>query len=104
MKSALNYNGDLVTIYSIELCHYGENGDYETFPDRELCLDLKKVVQNVDPASYTVEYIDDDVLLFNSDEVGFTLFRDGRLIIEGLSPGTGEQAIELATGILDHTK
>ena len=103
MKSVLNYNGNPITIYSIELCHYGENGDYEAFPDRELHLDLNKMVQETGFANYIVEYIDDDVLIFNRDDVGFTLFSDGRLIIESLSPGTDEQAIELAAGIIGYS-
>jgi len=104
MKSNYKYAGSPVTIYSFELCHYGENGDYEVFPDRELGLELAPKAEELRSTGYEIDFASEGVLIFIKGGVDYTLFDDGRLIIEGLAPGSCEQAIEAAVSLVGYDK
>lgn len=100
MKSTLVYRGDIVPIYSIELCHYGDNGDFEVFPVRDLGLDIGGITGWISERDYNITYADGEVAIFYRAGIYYTFCADGRLILEGLKPGTDEQALGIAIGLL----
>jgi len=102
VKTGLTFGGRPVTVYSFELCHYGDNGDYEVFPDRELGLDISSVRYRLPAGGYEIDFAAEEVLIFMKAGVEYTLFDDGRLIIEGLAPGSCEQAAETAVPIVGY--
>lgn len=104
MKTGLTFGGQPVNVYSFELCHYCENGDYEVFPDRELGLDLASARDRLSAGGYEIDFAAEEVLIFKKAGAEYTLFDDGRLIIEGLAPGSCEQAAETAVPIVGYEK
>lgn len=104
MKTAATYKGQAISVYAIELCHYGDRGDFEVFPDRELALDVEGKVGELETRGYDVECASPEVLIFHGDAgTELTLYPDGRLILEGLRPGSTAQAIEVAAAIIGYT-
>jgi hypothetical protein len=104
MKIIYKLGGKPVTVYSFEFCHYGESGDYEVFPDGELDLDLSIIMNRLSAGGYDTDFAAKEVLIFSKSGVEYTLFDDGRLIIEGLAPGSCEQALETAVSIVGYEK
>jgi hypothetical protein len=101
VKAAARFRGIALTVYALELCFYGERGDYEVFPDRELGLDLESFGKGIADRGWDIEEGGTEVIMFREPEgPEYTLYPDGRLIIEGLKPGSPEQAWTQARGIL----
>ena len=93
MRGTARFRGSDLTVYALELCFYGERGDYEVFPDRELGLDLNPLRDSCQKRGWPVEETGPGLLIFRDSEgTEYTLYPDGRLIIEGLKPGSHEQA------------
>jgi hypothetical protein len=99
MRTPTNYNGERVTVYALELCHYGDRGDYEVFPYRELAVDIEKRAERLAAEGYELDYLSSEVVIFRRGETEYTAYPDGRLIIENLEPGSTEQATEAAAAI-----
>jgi len=103
MKTSTNYNGEKITVYVMELCHYGDRGDFEIFPDRELALDVEVKAGELRRRGYEVECALPEVLIFHGDAgTEFTLYTDGRLIVESLKPGSAAQALDVATAVIGY--
>jgi len=101
VKAAARFRGMALTVYALELCFYGERGDYEVFPDRELGLDLVPLGKGFADRGWAVDESGPEVIMFQDPEgTEYTLYPDGRLIIEGLKPGSPAQAWTQAQGIL----
>jgi hypothetical protein len=103
MKTSADYEGNKVTVYVLELCHYGDRGDFEIFPDRELDLDVEKKAGELENRGYNIECASPDVLIFHGDAgMEFTLYPDGRLIVESLRPGSTAQAMDIAKAVIGY--
>lgn len=103
MKATTTYHGEKITVYAIDLCHYGDRGDYEVFPDRVLTLDVCTRSAQLAGAGFEIDYTSAEVSVFR-DRYGteFTMYPDGRLIVEGLRPGSPRQAFDAAAEILGY--
>jgi hypothetical protein len=101
VKTTAIYEGEAINVYAVDLCHYGDRGDYEVFPDRELRLDVTRYADDLAAAGYRVEYVDAEVSIFRDNaDTEFTMYPDGRLILENLRPGSIEQAFDVAALIM----
>ena len=99
MKIRALYRGETVAVYAVDLCHYGDRGDYEVFPDRELGIDIEKMSAELVAGGFELDYVSDEVLIFRRGNTEYTAYPDGRLIIESLRPGSTAQAIEAACAV-----
>jgi hypothetical protein len=99
LKFPALHRGETVNVYAIDLCHYGDRGDYEIFPDRGLGVDVEKLSEKLGAAGFELEYVSSEVLIFRRGETEYTAYPDGRLIIESLKPGSTAQAIEAASAV-----
>ena len=99
MKLPALYRGERVTVYAIDLCHYGDRGDYEVFPDRELAVDIEKMSEEWKAAGCELDYVSAEVVIFRREGTDYTAYPDGRLIIENLAPGSPAQAVEAAAAV-----
>ena len=103
MKTTTKYGGEAVAVYAIDLCHYGDRGDYEVFPDRELALDVRARSADLAGAGFEIDYATEEVSIFRDGRgTEFTMYADGRLIVEGLRPGSPRQAFDVAAAILGY--
>jgi hypothetical protein len=101
VKTSAFYEGETINVYAVDLCHYGDRGDYEVFPDRELRLDVTRCAADLAAAGYRVEYVAPEVSIFrDNSDTEFTMYPDGRLIVENLRPGSIEQAVDIAAAII----
>jgi len=102
VKIDCEHKGIKVGVYCIELCHYGDRGDFEVFPDQKLDLDLLAYSSCLAGQGYDIDFKSKEVLIFKQGGVEFTLSSDGRLIIENLAPGSNAQAVEEAMGVVGY--
>lgn len=101
MKAPVRFRECALTVYALELCFYGEKGDYEVFADRELALDLEPLGDDLAGRGWVIEERGRELLMFRDDAgTEYTLYPDGRLIVEGLIPGSVEQAWSRACEIM----
>ena len=102
MKAEATWHGQRLTVYVINLCYYGEEGDFEVFPNRPLDLKLPDVALLLAERGYALEQVDAQVVIFHADDAEYTLYDEGRLIVEHLKPGTPENALAVAAAILEY--
>lgn len=101
MKAPALFGDTTLTVYALELCFYGERGDYEVFADRELGLDLAAIRGQCEARRWAVAETGPELLIFRDLEgTEYTLYPDGRMIIESLKPGSARQAWSRACEIL----
>lgn len=98
MKQKVTLAGQTVTYYSINLCSYGDRGDYEVFPVEELDLKLSSLLKNLDEA--TRGKWSNQAAQFKLNGVAITMYREGRAIFEGVRPDHHETAFGLLKEIL----
>lgn len=93
---------DIPLVYRVyNLCNNDGYGDYECFPDRELCLDLPAAIPRLRVAEFQVRAVNPHLCLIAYGEaVEITLFASGRVIIEHLAPDDPREALALTRRLL----
>jgi len=87
-------NGHQVVEVS-RLCTVEGVGDFEVIPFRDLSLDLRKFCDCYRKIGYILHGEHNDSCLFNINDADITLFKDGRIILEGVYPDNFDKAMEL---------
>ena len=100
MRKDIIYNNSHLIVYVVNLCDYGDRGDYEVFCDHDLNVNLAEKTDGLINNGFSMEYEDSEVLIFKKEGTEFTFYADGRLIIEGLRPKDMEKALKIAAGII----
>lgn len=98
MKQSLIVQGQEVLFYSINLCSYGDKGDYELFAERELDLNMQLVKRRLKIGAGGKW--SEQAGKFSFKRVEITIYNEGRVIMEGVSPDTHQAAFELLKEIL----
>lgn len=98
MKKPITVNGREVFFYSMNLCSQDDVGDYELFPSEPLNLDMEKIRDSL--THRTELKASKDALQFTQEGTRMTLYREGRMILEGLRPDTHEAAFSVLEAIL----
>ena len=92
--------GKGVSLYCINLCSWGDSGDWEVFPSEELTLPIKELVAILSEKGWTVVASGETVILAGQGQQKITLFRSGRIIIERVRPDRKDIALHIASDIL----
>ena len=95
MKARGTYRNQTFDLVVINLCHYGDHGDYELLPSEELDLDLPALAGTLADHGCEIEGQSQNTLLLHDDRAILTIFQTGRMIIENVSPSTFEHAITI---------
>ena len=104
LKAIVEYEGREFDVSALELCDYGTKADYEAFADAEIELDLNAICERLSKEDYEVKEVSDLTAFFRKGKVFFTLHNDGRLIMEGIVPGSQKQAIEVAIEVVGYNE
>jgi len=99
VKRLLVTGGKEVHFYSVNLCNYEDKGDYELFPTEELSLDIFAIGERL--MTNGNGRISGEAAEFNLEGVDITVYKEGRLILEGVIPDTHEKAFELLERIIE---
>ena len=98
MKQTLLIQGHDILFYSINLCSYGDSGDYELFASQELDLDMQSVKERL--KDEINGKWSEQAGQFSFKQVEVTIYCEGRIILEGVKPDTHQAAFELLKEIL----
>jgi hypothetical protein len=99
MRETLNYQDRSITLYCINLCSYGDSGDYELFPDEDMGILLIDQVKNLDNIGCSIVDVNESVGFLHLRGMEITLYPSGRMIIENVKPDDRLVAIETARNI-----
>jgi hypothetical protein len=86
------YRDRPIELATVNLCHYGNYGDYELFPSEELDLDLQILAAMLIERGYEVKGQSPKAMLVRDNQAMLTLFPTGRMIIEHVKPSTYDEA------------
>lgn len=85
----------------LELCSYGDSGDFQVLPRKALDMALN-VIQERIAASGGKAVLSDGVLLAETGGTHISLYSDGRAVLEHVAPCSRQAALELYMFFLGH--
>jgi hypothetical protein len=89
-----------IQLFCVNLCSWGDSGDWEVFPAEELNLQLSSIVSIISDRGWKVAASNESVVLAESGERKITLFCSGRIIIEQVRPDNRDTALRIALEVL----
>lgn len=101
MRVPFAWRGRDLELVVINLCHYGESGDYEVFFTEDLGLDPRQAAALLHDQGYEVARPTARSVLVRDGGAELTIFDSGRIILENVRPGTFDDAIRLGRRALD---
>jgi hypothetical protein len=91
MRTELVRAGKSVSYVILELCSYGETGDFQVLPRSAVSLQLDSILAGVREDRHQAG-IADDVLLARLNGTSVSLYSDGRSVLERVAPCSGSAA------------
>ena len=100
MKKSIAFNGKHVDCYTIQLCSYGETGDFEFIPSEPLNIEFKKIIDRMRTKVQRFRSATEKFLMFELGETEITFYPSGRMILENVKPAHKETAMNVSEKIL----
>lgn len=100
MKKSIAFNGKDVDCYTIQLCSYGETGDFEFIPSEPLNIEFKNVIEFMRNEVQRFRSASENFLMFEIGETEITFYQSGRMILENVKPAKNEAAMAVSEKIL----
>ena len=100
MKIGLYLQGAKIDYYTMNLCSYGDHGDYELFPGEDLRLDLFSYERQWKKEDVALDCMTEEVAFLKAGRVDVTLYRSGRMVLESVMPDDEREAIRIGKKIL----
>lgn len=91
MKAEGVCRGERIEFRVLELCSYGEWGDYQVLPTAKISPALEAILNEL-LGNKCKAVLAEDALLVEVDDVSVTLYKDGRGVLEGVRPDSPEAA------------
>jgi hypothetical protein len=92
--------GERVEFRILELCSYGDRGDYQVLPMRAFAPELDTVLKELSRNQHRALLLE-DALLANVNDVSITVYRDGRGILEGVRPDSPGAAWKVYRSVME---
>jgi hypothetical protein len=100
MNAELLRRGDQLSFVVLELCSYGETGDYQVLPRKALNLELAAILQGVLADNHKAVLADDEFMAL-LDSTSVIMTAEGRAVFEGVKPSTKQAAWSLYCSLLE---
>ena len=100
MKIGLYLQDVKIDYYTMNLCSYGDHGDFELFPHEELDLNLFSYEKQWRMEDVSLDCMTEEVAFLKAGRVDVTLYRSGRMILESVMPDDEREAIRIGKKIL----
>lgn len=94
MRFERKINGEEVIFTSVNLCTYGDTGDYELYPDYEMKLAVMSLKKHFEGDE--IECLASELLVIvKCPDYEVTFYPSGRCILEQVEPPNHERAFEI---------
>ncbi len=100
MKKSITFNGENIDCYAIQLCSYGESGDFEFMPSEPLNIEFIKIINRIQAEVQRFRSATENFLMFQLGETEVTFYPSGRMILENVKPARKEIAMAVSEKIL----
>ncbi len=82
------------------LCHRGEYGNYKLTIEKKITFDLPAMSKSLSE-HYKLDKVHKLFLIVKDADISISLARHGRIMIEKVKPDTPEQALKIASRVLE---
>ncbi|MBD3287184.1 hypothetical protein GF337_00125 [candidate division KSB1 bacterium] len=100
MKKSIAFGNKNIECFAIQLCSYGESGDFEFMPSESLQLKFDEITQQMKEKVPNFRNATERFLMFQLREAQVTLYPSGRMILENVKPAQKQIAMEIGEKIL----
>jgi hypothetical protein len=99
MNATLTINGKETVFIVLELCSYGDHGDYQILPTRAVSIGLDSIAECLKLRGFPVA-VKDNRLLSKIYDTDVMLFSSGRMVLESVRPDSKSAAWTIALSVL----